>query len=91
MIDPTSKAWRRLGCAVLVQAWRDAHNTNGARAAAELGLPAGLTLAGDARAFLQSDGAAWLVLALDLDPAGLDQALGGLRPSKWGQLRIPGM
>lgn len=76
---------------MLLRAWADAHNTNGDRDARALGLPRGLTLAGDARQFLESDGAAWLVLALELDPAGLDHALGGLGPSEWRQLRLPGL
>jgi hypothetical protein len=78
MIDPVALAYRRLALAVLAQAWRDAHNQNGARAAAELGLPPEVTLAGDARDWLQGDGARWLVLALDLDAATaahLDRAL----------------
>ena len=91
MTDPEGQAWRRLGCAVLLRAWADCHNTNGDRDARALGLPRGLTLAGDARAFLQSPGARWLVLALELDPEGLDHALGGLGPSEVGQLRLPGM
>ena len=76
--DLTLLGWRRLSCAVLVRALLDTRSKNGAKAAREAGLPPGLTLAGDARSFLRSDGARWLVLALDLDPAGLDQALGEL-------------
>ena len=74
-MDPNLGGWRRLGCAVLVRAWRDTHSTNGDKAAREAGLPKGTTLAADARQFLESDGARGLVLALDLGPEGLDRVL----------------
>ena len=73
--DPISMGWRRLGAAVLVRAWRDVHNTNGHKAAREAGFPYGISLAGDARSFLNGNGARWLVAVLDIDQAGLDHAL----------------
>jgi hypothetical protein len=65
--DAVALSWRRLAVEVLVQAWRDAHNQNGRRAARDLGLPEGVTLADDARQWLASEGARWLVMALDLE------------------------
>ena len=78
MTDPTLAGWRALGCAVLVRAWRDTHDRNGAKAARAAGISPDIGLAGDARLFLESDGARWLVALLDLDPAGIDAALAGL-------------
>ena len=79
--DEWLTGWRRLGCAILLRAWRDAHTRNGHQAARKLGLPPGATLAGDARAFLASEGARWLVAALDLDQAGFEHALAELPPA----------
>ena len=76
MDGQAAPAWRRLGCAVLLQAHKDAHNTNGVKAAREAGLLPGVTLGEDARAFLAGDGAAWLSAALDLDPRGPARAIG---------------
>ena len=76
MMEEVLRGYRRLACAVLVRAWKDAHNTNGTGAAVELGLPPGVTLSGDARAFLQGDGARWLAALLEFNPGGLDRALG---------------
>jgi hypothetical protein len=64
--------WRALACAVLLRAHKDAMDGNGHSQ--------------DARCFLGSDGARWLAVALDLDPAGLDHALGELPAAKWKQL-----
>lgn len=63
MGDPTCAGWRRLAAAVLLQAVEDARNGNGHSA--------------EARAFLQGAEAGDLVLALDLDPAGLERVIGG--------------
>ena len=57
MTDPAWTAWRRLGYAVLVRAWKDAQATNGDKAAREAGLPKGVTLTADACQFLESDAA----------------------------------
>lgn len=70
--------YRQLACAVLLQAWRDAHSRNGAKAAREAGIPKAIGLAGAGRQFLASDAARWLVIALDIDPAGLEQVLAAL-------------
>ena len=88
MIVDELTGWRRLACAVLVRAWRDAHSTNGDKAAKEAGISAGVGLAGDARAFLESDGAAWLALMLEFDPAGVDHLRHQLPPVEWGQLSL---
>jgi hypothetical protein len=81
-------SWRRLGCAVLLRAWRDAHNRNGHKAAREIGLPVGVTLAGDARAFLESDGALWLAALLELDAGIVDDIRAELAPAEWRQLAL---
>ena len=91
MTDPTLDGYRRLGCAILLRAWSDCYNTNGDKAARAAGIPVVVGLAGDARAFLQSDAAQWLVAVLDLDRAGLDRALGELPPAEWSQLRLLGL
>lgn len=85
-IDRALLGYRRLACAILLRAWADCHSTNGAKWAKEAGIyPA--TLAGDARAFLESDGAAWLVAVLDdLDPRALDRLRATFPPAEWGQL-----
>ena len=71
MDEAALEDWRHLPCAVLLRAYRDTASTNGDKAAREAGLPPGVALAQDARAFLESDGAAWLVAALDLDGVAL--------------------
>lgn len=80
--------WRSLACRILEQAHVDAHNSNGHRAAREIGLPEGLTLASDAQAFLRSPGARWLVGLLDLESDTLDRVLEGLPPPAWEQLAL---
>jgi hypothetical protein len=53
--DPVLMAWRRLGCAILTRALRDAADGSG--------------YSGEAIGFLKSHGARHLVALLDLDPA----------------------
>lgn len=64
MNDPQLDGWRRLACAVLVQAAKDIRQGNGHSL--------------EAWAFLSSDGAADLVDLLELDAAGLGRVLAGL-------------
>lgn len=66
--------YRALGCAILLQAVHDARSGNGKGA--------------EARAWLASDSARWLVHALDLDVAGLDFALSGLPGPRCEQLPL---
>ena len=80
--------WQRLGCAILWRAWKDAHSTNGWKDAREAGLSPGLTLSDDARAFLQSDGARWLIALLDLDGGIVDDIRAELPPVLWEQLAL---
>lgn len=74
MTDPTSQAWRRLGCAVIWRAWLDAKSGNGQSS--------------DARLFLESDGAAWLLGLLELPPALAQAIAGELPPACWVQLAM---
>ena len=84
--------WRRLACAVIVQACRDAHNTNGHQAAGGLGLPPGQSLSDDAKNFLHSSGADWLVSLLDdLDLDGLERLRAEVSPAEWVQCALPGL
>ena len=73
---------------MVLQAWRDCHNTNGAKAAREAGISPGVGLAGDARLFLESDGAAWLLALLELDAGTIDEIRSVLPPVKWRQLPL---
>ena len=75
MRDPALSGWRRLGCAVILQAHRDAQDRHGPQAA-------------DARAFLAGSGAAWLAAALDLPPEGPAQAVGSLPPPDYEQMAL---
>jgi len=75
MNDPTLESWRRLGCAVLTRAYKDAAHGNGHSQ--------------EARHWLAGDDARWWVGLLDLDPAGLDYALAGLPLPDYEQLRLP--
>jgi hypothetical protein len=81
-------AWQRLALAVLVRAWADAHSTNGAKAARELGLSPGVGLADDARLFLESDGAAWLLALLEMDGTLIERIRHELPPLEWRQLAL---
>lgn len=80
--------WQRLGCAILWMAWKDAHSTNGWREAREAGISPGVTLSGDARLFLESDGAAWLIALLELDCQIVDDLRAQLPPVLWEQLAL---
>lgn len=91
MNQQAAAAWRRLGCAVIVQAWQDAQSTNGHKAAREAGISPALGLAGDARAFLASEGAAWLAAALELPADGPALAGGGYPPPEFEQLALSGL
>ena len=64
--DPVLAAWRRLGCAILTRALRDAADDNG--------------YSGEAVGFLKSDGAHQLVKLLDLELAWLKMATARLPP-----------
>lgn len=75
MSDPALAGWRRLGAAILVRAFEDARAGDGDSA--------------EARAFLQTAEAADLVLALDLEPAGLERVIGGLPELR--QPALPGI
>ncbi len=75
MTDPDLAGWRRLGCAILLLAYKDAREGNGHSQ--------------DARQFLAGDGARRLVAWLDLDAAGLAVALGDLPAPTWEQLTLP--
>jgi hypothetical protein len=66
--------WRALGCAILLRAWRDAAHGNGHSS--------------EARAFLESDGAAWLIALLDLDSQIMDNIRAELPPVLWVQLAL---
>jgi hypothetical protein len=88
MTTQEGHGWRALGCAVLLQAHKDAQSTNGDKAAREAGLPPGVTLSSDARQFLASGGAAWLCAALDLDPRAPAQAVGNLPPPDYEQMAL---
>jgi hypothetical protein len=70
--DPVLMAWRRLGCAILTRALRDAADGSGYR--------------GEAVGFLKSHGARHLVELLDLDPALLKMAAEGLPPAMQPEL-----
>ena len=80
--------YRRLALAILLRACRDLVIDGGVQAARAAGLPPGVTLADDARAFLESDGARWLLLISEIDPSSLDAALGELLPTERRQLRL---
>lgn len=68
------EGWTRLACAVINRAVKDARNGgDGREGARELRLPRGVTLAMDARAFLESQAAEWLWGLLGLDPDYLDR------------------
>ena len=82
MLDPAAEGYRRLACAVLVQAYRDSLNPDGHRVTRVAGSTFGVTSAEEARSFLQADGARWLVALLDLDPTLLDYALAKLPKTK---------
>ena len=69
--------WRRLGCKILVQAYRDAAEGNGHST--------------DARRWLASGGAVDLVQLLELDRAGLESALAGLPAPAGEQLQLPAL
>ncbi len=75
MTDPDLAGWRRLGCAILLLAYRDAHEGNGHSQ--------------DARRFLAGDGARRLVAWLELDAGGLAVALQDLPPPAYEQLALP--
>lgn len=66
--------WRALGCAILLRAWRDAAHGNGHSS--------------DARLFLDSDGARWLVALMDLDGQLVDDIKATLPPAAWVQLAL---
>ena len=83
-----ARGCRRLALAILLRAWRDLASSDGAQATRAEGLPPGVTLADDARTFLESDGARWLLLISEIDPSGLDAALGDLLPTERRQLRL---
>jgi len=73
--DPDLPGWRRLGCAILLLAYRDAHEGNGHSQ--------------DARQFLAGPGARRLVAWLELDAGGLAVALQDLPPPAYEQLALP--
>ena len=84
MTDPTHTPWRRLACAYLVRALRDASDPTD---------PDLLENARDARAWLASEEARGLLLALGYDPAHLDRLLGNLPdlpPEPCRQLALAG-
>jgi len=64
MDDPPLRGWRRLACAVLLQAVKDVREGNGH--------------SGEAWQFLLTPEAAGLVTALDLDPARLGPVMASL-------------
>ena len=88
LVKEVWKGYRRLACAVLWRAWADAHSTNGTKAAREAGIPRGVSLADDARAFLESDGAGWLLALLELDGRILDGIRAELPRASWEQLAL---
>ena len=77
MEEPTVIGYRRLACAVLIRAYRDAAEGNGHSAAA--------------RAWLASSGAVDLVNLLELDPAGLARAVDALPEPRAVQLPLLAM
>jgi hypothetical protein len=81
--------WRRLAAAILYQSCRDAHDWNGWKAAAEAGLPKGVSLADDAQRFLISPAARALALELGLDPEVYRCFLADLPPP--AQMALPGI
>lgn len=74
-MDPTWPAWRALACEILLLAFRDVRRGNGHSA--------------DARSFLDSDGARWLVTSLDIDEGALRSALAALPAPTWSQMELP--
>ena len=76
-MDPVLVGWRRLGCKILVQAYRDAAEGNGHSA--------------DAHRWLNSAGAGVLVQLLELDRGGLEGALSRLPAPAAEQLELPGL
>jgi len=70
--------WRRLSCAILLQAHKDAQAGDPLDAA-------------EARRWLAGNGGRRLVSLLDLDPTGLDRALAALPRPAAEQLTLPGL
>ena len=73
--DPVQVAWRRLGCAILAQALRDAAD--------------GSSHSGEAVSFLKSHDARHLVELLDLDPALLKTPTERVPPVLADYSRLP--
>jgi hypothetical protein len=69
--DSTRDGWRRLACAILLRAVRDAADGNGH--------------SWEARQWLGGPAARELVSLLDLDPAGLDRVLAGVPRPRYEQ------
>jgi hypothetical protein len=80
--DPLA-GWKRLGCAVLLQAFKDAQGSLSRVSAQNAGYRDGMVLAVEAYSFLEGSGARWLVSALGLSPDSFERALEELpRPAQ---------
>ena len=78
--------WRALACEILHRAFLDTKSRGGEKAARDACIPAGVSLADDARSFLHSDGGRWLWLMLELDGSLFDEALAGVPRVDFEQL-----